>query len=137
MSVAPMIATTSIAAYCSAKGMSFSRFGRLAANDPCLVDDMLKGRALRPETAARVAAFMEGRPLPTKRARIARRLPAREPHPLLDEVLRFLAECPMTPTEFGIAATGQSGFVGRLRGGRIPTARTIARVRHYIEFGED
>jgi hypothetical protein len=36
-----------------------TKFGRLAAQDPRLVLDMRMGREVRPETARRLAAFME------------------------------------------------------------------------------
>ena len=41
-----------------------TRFGRMAARDPRLVDDLRKGRRLRPKTEARVRAFItrEDRP---------------------------------------------------------------------------
>lgn len=38
--------------------MPCTRFGRRAVNDPRLVGDLRRGRQLRPETAARVAAFL-------------------------------------------------------------------------------
>ena len=40
--------------------MPESRFGRMAINDPRLVHDLRLGRQLRPETAARVEAFLAG-----------------------------------------------------------------------------
>jgi len=43
-----------------ASGMSATRFGRLAVGDPGLVRDLRRGRALRPATSARIAAFMAG-----------------------------------------------------------------------------
>ena len=39
-------------------GMAPTRFGRNAVGDPRLVFDMRKGRELRPETAARVLAYV-------------------------------------------------------------------------------
>ena len=36
-----------------------SRFGREALGDPCLVFDLWNGRELRPQTAARVRAYLE------------------------------------------------------------------------------
>jgi hypothetical protein len=39
--------------------MSPSRFGRNAANDPCLVFDLLDGRQLRPATAARIRYYLD------------------------------------------------------------------------------
>lgn len=41
-----------------ANGMSESRFGRLAVNDPCLMRDLRRGRALRAPTIARIEAFI-------------------------------------------------------------------------------
>lgn len=43
----------------SETGMSASRFGRLAANDPRLVDDLRKGRDPSSRMVARVRAFLE------------------------------------------------------------------------------
>ena len=40
--------------------MPETRFGRLAVNDPRLVHDLRLGRQLRPETAAKVEAFLAG-----------------------------------------------------------------------------
>jgi hypothetical protein len=39
-------------------GMSWTRFGRLAAQDPRFVADLRNGRTPRPRTEARVARFM-------------------------------------------------------------------------------
>ena len=36
-----------------------SRFGRNAANDPCLVFDLRDGRQLRPATAARIRDYLD------------------------------------------------------------------------------
>lgn len=44
--------------YCRRKGMPYTRFGRLAVNDPRLVDDMLRGREVGPALRAKVKAFM-------------------------------------------------------------------------------
>lgn len=41
-----------------ATGMSASRFGRLAANDPRLVDDLRKGRDPSSRVVARLRAFL-------------------------------------------------------------------------------
>jgi hypothetical protein len=38
--------------------MPQTRFGRLAAGDPRLIDDLRKGRRLRPRTRKRVEHFM-------------------------------------------------------------------------------
>ncbi|MBY0520640.1 MAG: hypothetical protein K2P79_09465 [Sphingomonas sp.] len=42
-----------------ASGMSATRFGRLAVRDPGLVRDLRRGRSPRPETLARIEAFLE------------------------------------------------------------------------------
>jgi hypothetical protein len=42
--------------------MARSQFGRLAVNDPRLVTDMMRGRAIKPETARRIERFMADRP---------------------------------------------------------------------------
>lgn len=44
--------------YLRHNNMSETRFGRLSVNDPRLVGDLKRGRQLRPETVARVAAFL-------------------------------------------------------------------------------
>lgn len=41
-----------------ASGMAPTRFGRLALNDPALVHDLRLGRMPRPETVARIDAFI-------------------------------------------------------------------------------
>ena len=41
-----------------ATGMSWTRFGRLAARDPRFVGDLRNGRTPRAHTAARVSHFM-------------------------------------------------------------------------------
>lgn len=41
--------------------MSRSQFGRLAVNDPRLVTDMMRGRVVGPQTAARIERFMAQR----------------------------------------------------------------------------
>ena len=38
-----------------------TRFGRLAARDPRLIDDLRKGRRMRPATEARLRAYIEHR----------------------------------------------------------------------------
>ncbi|NIJ29596.1 hypothetical protein FHT00_001543 [Sphingomonas insulae] len=48
--------------YLRRTGMSRSQFGRLAINDPRLVTDMMRGRVIGPENAARIEHFMAGRP---------------------------------------------------------------------------
>ena len=45
--------------YLRAHHMPQTRFGRLAINDPRLVHDLRRGRQLRPETAERIARFLE------------------------------------------------------------------------------
>ncbi|MFA7585366.1 MAG: hypothetical protein WCY11_04100 [Novosphingobium sp.] len=39
-------------------GMSWTKFGRLAAHDPRFVQDLRNGRVPRPHTATRIARFM-------------------------------------------------------------------------------
>ncbi|QDC36467.1 hypothetical protein FIL70_03620 [Sphingobium fuliginis ATCC 27551] len=41
-------------------GTAPTRFGRNAANDPCLVFDLRRGRTLRPATASRILAHLAG-----------------------------------------------------------------------------
>jgi len=41
-------------------GMAWTKFGRLATHDPRFVQDLRNGRSPRPETEARVLAFMRG-----------------------------------------------------------------------------
>ena len=50
----------SIKLHLARTGLSASRFGLEAVGDPRLVHDMRKGRQLRPATARRVIAYMEG-----------------------------------------------------------------------------
>ena len=47
--------------YLRATRMPETKFGRLAVNDPRLVGDLRNGREVRPRTAARIAAFIDGR----------------------------------------------------------------------------
>ncbi|MCP3733908.1 hypothetical protein M9979_03320 [Sphingomonas sp. RP10(2022)] len=42
--------------------MSRTQFGRLAANDPRLVTDMMRGRIVGPEMQARIERFIAERP---------------------------------------------------------------------------
>ncbi len=42
-------------------GVKPTRFGRDAIGDPRLVGDMKNGRELRPETTARILAFIDAR----------------------------------------------------------------------------
>lgn len=39
-------------------GMSWTKFGRLAAHDPRFVQDLRNGRTPRPETQSRIERFM-------------------------------------------------------------------------------
>ncbi|MBX3592979.1 hypothetical protein [Sphingomonas sp.] len=48
--------------YMRAHDMPRTKFGRLAVGDPRLVGDMRNGRELRPETHARVKAFLAAPP---------------------------------------------------------------------------
>ena len=41
-------------------GTTATRFGRNAANDPCLVFDLRQGRTLRAATASRILAHLAG-----------------------------------------------------------------------------
>ena len=43
---------------CRDNGVSYSRFGRDAVNDPRLVFDLRNGRELRPVTRQRIAAYI-------------------------------------------------------------------------------
>lgn len=52
---------------------------------------------------------------------------------LLREVERFLRQHDTPPTRFGRQAMGDPRFVFDLRNGRDPRARTVARVRAYLE----
>ncbi len=42
-------------------GMSRSQFGRLSINDPRLVTDMMRGRAIGRETQIRIERFIDSR----------------------------------------------------------------------------
>ncbi len=46
--------------YLRATGMSPSRFGRLAVNDPRLVQDLRKGRTLGRSVVLRIECFIAG-----------------------------------------------------------------------------
>lgn len=50
-----------IKAFLHRTGMPETRFGRLAVGDPRLVSDLRRGRRLRPETEARLRAFIVAR----------------------------------------------------------------------------
>lgn len=50
-----------ILAYLRATRLPPTRFGRLAVNDPRLVDDLLRGRTPGPRTVARIDAFIARR----------------------------------------------------------------------------
>jgi hypothetical protein len=54
----PHVTLVTITRFCRAKGIAESRFGRDALGDPALIGQMRHGRSLRPETRARVAAYM-------------------------------------------------------------------------------
>lgn len=51
---------------------------------------------------------------------------------LLRHIERFLRKTDMLPTQFGRLATGDPGFVGDLRNGRIPRDRMAARVEGFM-----
>lgn len=55
--------------FCEATGTAHATFGRRAANDPRLIDDMLNGRVLRPETELRIRAFIDNRATASPRKR--------------------------------------------------------------------
>lgn len=46
--------------FLSETGMAWTKFGRLAAHDPRFVEDLRNGRTPRPETEAKIRAFMRG-----------------------------------------------------------------------------
>lgn len=46
--------------YLEESGVSRTRFGRIAVNDPRLVDDIRRGRDPRPETVARIESLISG-----------------------------------------------------------------------------
>lgn len=52
---------------------------------------------------------------------------------LLREVEKFLKRSEVAPTRFGRDAVGDPRFVFDLRKGREPRARTVARVRAFLE----
>lgn len=54
-----MVALSDIERFLGETGMPWSTFGWLAVRDKRLVGDMRNGRSLRPETAQRIAVFME------------------------------------------------------------------------------
>lgn len=51
---------------------------------------------------------------------------------LLDQIETYLAQHRIPPSKFGRLAVGDPRFVDDLRGGRLPRARTCARVRSYL-----
>ena len=48
--------------YLARTGMAQTVFGRAAMNDPRFVDDLLNGRQPRPDTVARIDAFIAAHP---------------------------------------------------------------------------
>ncbi|WP_230629334.1 hypothetical protein [Sphingomonas sp. Leaf37] len=46
--------------HCRRTGLSDAQFGRAALNDPGLMRDLRRGRTLRPASAAKVRAYLEG-----------------------------------------------------------------------------
>lgn len=52
---------------------------------------------------------------------------------LLDQIETYLAQQRMPPSKFGRLAVGDPRFVDDLRGGRLPRAKTCARVLRYLE----
>lgn len=51
-----------IEAFCAARGMTVTRFGRDAVNDPALVQTLRAGRDLRMSTFRRIRAFLTAAP---------------------------------------------------------------------------
>jgi hypothetical protein len=45
--------------FCKSKGITPTTFGKLAVNDQKLVTELKRGRTPKPETVARIRAFME------------------------------------------------------------------------------
>ncbi len=58
-----------IEAYLRATGIAPARFGREAMGDPRFVFDLRKGRTPRPETEARIGAWIARRPAGREAAR--------------------------------------------------------------------
>lgn len=52
---------------------------------------------------------------------------------LLDQIETYLAQQRLPPSKFGRLAVGDPRFVKDLRGGRLPRAKTCARVLRYLE----
>jgi hypothetical protein len=146
--VTPTVTLLDVHRFCRATGLSASTLGRLAIGDAGLVIGMRNGRQLRPRTAERVRAFMADQTR-VDAARCPRRAqPARgpsqpppalvpAPDPILAEIAVYLAATGMSGADFGVAAIGDPNLVGDLRRGREPRRRTLARIRHFIEHGED
>lgn len=58
-----------VLAYCEARGVAKTRFGREAVNDRSLVSDLLSGRELRLSTIAAIRRYMAtGEARPKRRA---------------------------------------------------------------------
>jgi hypothetical protein len=53
-------------------------------------------------------------------------------HPILEEILTFIAARNMAKSKFGIDALGDPGFVWGLENGREPRRKTLARVKSYM-----
>ncbi|WP_394652490.1 hypothetical protein [uncultured Sphingomonas sp.] len=53
---------TKVRRYLQRTGMPRTVFGRCTINDPRLVDDLLAGRQPRPDTTARIEAFIASHP---------------------------------------------------------------------------
>ena len=56
---------------------------------------------------------------------------------LLREIEKFIRRSDIAPTRFGREAVGDPRFVFDLRRGRDPRPRTVARVRAFLEAGEE
>lgn len=54
--------TMRIRRYLAQTGMAQTVFGRAAINDPRLIEDLLNGRQPRPDTIARIDAFIAAHP---------------------------------------------------------------------------
>ena len=53
-------------------------------------------------------------------------------HPILEEIMTFIAARRMAKSQFGIEALGDPGFVSGLENGREPRRKTLARVKSYM-----
>lgn len=108
----------SIDSYLDRRGMSASRFGREALNDPCFVGRRLgNGRRVKLATADRARGFMGER----------RFRPV-----VVCETESFLALSGLEGWTVGDLALGQRAFVRRLFAGGSPLLKTIDRFRRWM-----